>query len=92
MLESRRILLIAETGTGKTNECKAQAKLLFEYVRLHFFWPSRMWWQQVYVCAFTYLRSQAQIRPDQAPLTRKHVRIPLNQNFVGRAIASVLLD
>jgi len=52
LLKSRRILLIAETGTGKTNECKAQAKLLFEDVRLHFFCASRMWWQQTYVCAF----------------------------------------
>src|SRR5450755_2751383 len=29
LLESQRILLIAEAGTGKTHECKAQAKLLF---------------------------------------------------------------
>ena len=30
LLESQRILLIAEAGTGKTHECKAQAKLLFD--------------------------------------------------------------
>ena len=29
LLESQRILLIAEAGAGKTHECKAQAKLLF---------------------------------------------------------------
>lgn len=37
LLESRRILLIAEAGTGKTHECKAQAKLLFESGEAAFF-------------------------------------------------------
>ena len=30
LLKSQRILLIAEAGTGKTHECKAKAKLLFD--------------------------------------------------------------
>jgi len=37
LLESLRILLIAEAGTGKTHECKAQAKLLFEGGEAAFF-------------------------------------------------------
>lgn len=37
LLESRRILLIAEAGTGKTYECKARAKLLFECGEAAFF-------------------------------------------------------
>ena len=37
LLESQRILLIAEAGTGKTHECKAQAKLLFEAGEAAFF-------------------------------------------------------
>ena len=37
LLESQRILLIAEAGTGKTYECKAQAKLLFEVGEAAFF-------------------------------------------------------
>lgn len=37
LLESQRILLIAEAGVGKTHECKAQAKLLFEAGEAAFF-------------------------------------------------------
>jgi hypothetical protein len=37
LLESQRILLIAEAGAGKTHECKAQAKLLFEGGEAAFF-------------------------------------------------------
>ena len=37
LLESQRILLIAEAGAGKTHECKAQAKLLFEAGEAAFF-------------------------------------------------------
>jgi len=37
LLESQRILLIAEAGTGKTHECKAQAKQLFEDGEAAFF-------------------------------------------------------
>ncbi|MCK9213195.1 MAG: hypothetical protein M0P52_01795 [Rhodoferax sp.] len=37
LLESQRILLIAEAGAGKTHECKAQAKLLFEDGEAAFF-------------------------------------------------------
>lgn len=37
LLESQRILLIAEAGTGKTHECKAQAKLLFDGGEAAFF-------------------------------------------------------
>lgn len=37
LLESQRILLISEAGSGKTHECKAQAKLLFEGGEAAFF-------------------------------------------------------
>jgi hypothetical protein len=37
LLESQRILLIAEAGAGKTHECRAQAKLLFEGSEAAFF-------------------------------------------------------
>lgn len=37
LLKSRRILLIAEAGAGKTHECKAQAKLRFEQGDAAFF-------------------------------------------------------
>jgi len=37
LLESQRILLIAEAGAGKTHECKAQAKLLFKAGEAAFF-------------------------------------------------------
>lgn len=37
LLESQRILLIAEAGAGKTHECKAQAKLLFAAGEAAFF-------------------------------------------------------
>ncbi|MDR7377112.1 hypothetical protein J2X19_001770 [Rhodoferax ferrireducens] len=37
LLESQRVLLIAEAGSGKTHECKARAKLLFEGGEAAFF-------------------------------------------------------
>lgn len=37
LLESRRILLIAEAGAGKTHECREQARKLFEQGEAAFF-------------------------------------------------------
>ena len=37
LLESQRILLVAEAGAGKTHECKTQTKLLFESGEAAFF-------------------------------------------------------